>query len=75
MHVLDTSSEHDYTYLHKTCFLSVWQVAVDPKPFLGINSVADAVDYLHSGKSVGKVFIPYHKAVAFIFLIPLILLS
>ncbi|KAK6136876.1 hypothetical protein DH2020_029388 [Rehmannia glutinosa] len=30
------------------------KVALDPKPFLGINSVADAVDYLHSGKSVGK---------------------
>ncbi|XP_022897852.1 probable quinone oxidoreductase [Olea europaea var. sylvestris] len=33
------------------------KVAVDPKPFLGINSVADAVDYLHSGKSVGKVVV------------------
>ncbi|KAL0356820.1 UNVERIFIED_CONTAM: Prostaglandin reductase-3 [Sesamum calycinum] len=30
------------------------KVAVDPKPFLGVRSVADAVDYLHSGKSVGK---------------------
>ncbi|KAL0282330.1 UNVERIFIED_CONTAM: Prostaglandin reductase-3 [Sesamum radiatum] len=30
------------------------KVAVDPKPFLGVHSVADAVDYLHSGKSVGK---------------------
>ncbi|CAI9786321.1 unnamed protein product [Fraxinus pennsylvanica] len=33
------------------------KVAVDPKPFLGVNSVADAVDYLHSGKSVGKVVV------------------
>ncbi|KAL0422640.1 UNVERIFIED_CONTAM: 3-beta-hydroxycholanate 3-dehydrogenase (NAD(+)) 2 [Sesamum latifolium] len=33
------------------------KVAVDPKPFLGIRSVADAVDYLHSGKSVGKVVV------------------
>ncbi|KAL6514252.1 hypothetical protein OROHE_019239 [Orobanche hederae] len=31
------------------------RVAVDPKPFLGIHSVTDAVDYLHSGKSVGKL--------------------
>ncbi|KZV37445.1 zinc-binding alcohol dehydrogenase domain-containing protein 2 [Dorcoceras hygrometricum] len=33
------------------------KVAVDPKPFFGIHSVADAVDYLHSGKSVGKVVV------------------
>lgn len=33
------------------------QVAVDPKQFLGLNSVADAVEYLHSGKSVGKVLL------------------
>ncbi|KAL2537386.1 ARP protein (REF) [Forsythia ovata] len=33
------------------------KIAVDPKPFLGINAVADAVDYLHSGKSVGKVIV------------------
>ncbi|KAL3614200.1 hypothetical protein CASFOL_042274 [Castilleja foliolosa] len=33
------------------------KVVVDPKPFLGIHSVADAVDYLHSGKSVGKVIV------------------
>ncbi|KAL2477245.1 ARP protein (REF) [Forsythia ovata] len=33
------------------------KVAVDPKPFLGVHSVANAVDYLHSGKSVGKVVV------------------
>ncbi|PON69113.1 Polyketide synthase, enoylreductase domain containing protein [Parasponia andersonii] len=33
------------------------KVAVDPKQFLGLNSVADAVEYLHSGKSVGKVVV------------------
>ncbi|KAG8368352.1 hypothetical protein BUALT_Bualt15G0036600 [Buddleja alternifolia] len=32
-------------------------VALDPKQFLGVHSVADAVDYLHSGKSVGKVVV------------------
>ncbi|KAF4382451.1 hypothetical protein G4B88_011403 [Cannabis sativa] len=32
-------------------------VVVDPKQFLGVNSVADAVEYLHSGKSVGKVVV------------------
>ena len=31
------------------------QVSVDPKRFLGVQSVVDAVEYLHSGKSVGKV--------------------
>ncbi|KAI5661072.1 hypothetical protein M9H77_20395 [Catharanthus roseus] len=31
------------------------KVAVDPKQFLGLHSVADAVEYLHSGKSAGKV--------------------
>ena len=32
-----------------------YQVALDPKPFLGVKSVADAVEYLHSGQSLGKV--------------------
>ena len=30
---------------------------MDPKRFLGLHAVADAVEYLHSGKSVGKVCI------------------
>ncbi|CAI9765567.1 unnamed protein product [Fraxinus pennsylvanica] len=33
------------------------KVALDPKPFLGVHSVPNAVDYLHSGKSVGKVVV------------------
>lgn len=31
------------------------KVAIDPKRFLGVHSVADAVEYLYSGKSTGKV--------------------
>ncbi|KAG7030991.1 Prostaglandin reductase-3 [Cucurbita argyrosperma subsp. argyrosperma] len=33
------------------------KVSVDPKRFLGVQSVVDAVEYLHSGKSVGKVVV------------------
>lgn len=33
------------------------KVAIDPKKFLGLHSVADAVEYLHSGRSVGKVVV------------------
>ncbi|CDO97165.1 unnamed protein product [Coffea canephora] len=33
------------------------KVAIDPKRFLGLQSVADAVEYLHSGKSTGKVVV------------------
>ncbi|KAL1561044.1 15-hydroxyprostaglandin dehydrogenase (NAD(+)) [Salvia divinorum] len=33
------------------------KVIVDPKTFLGVHSVADAVNYLHSGHSVGKVVV------------------
>ncbi|KAI9127937.1 hypothetical protein K1719_000930 [Acacia pycnantha] len=33
------------------------KVAIDPKRFLGLQSVADAVEYLHSGQSVGKVVV------------------
>lgn len=33
------------------------KVAVDPKRFIGLQSVADAVEYLHSGKSAGKVVV------------------
>jgi hypothetical protein len=31
------------------------QVSLEPKKFMGVGSVPDAVEYLHSGKSVGKV--------------------
>ncbi|XP_037493933.1 prostaglandin reductase-3 isoform X1 [Jatropha curcas] len=33
------------------------KVSVDPKRFNGVRAVADAVEYLHSGKSVGKVVV------------------
>lgn len=33
------------------------KVAVDPKKFIGVGSVADAVEYLHSGSSLGKVVV------------------
>ncbi|WMV12901.1 hypothetical protein MTR67_006286 [Solanum verrucosum] len=31
------------------------KIGIDPKQFVGLHSVADAVEYLHSGKSAGKV--------------------
>ncbi|CAH9125801.1 unnamed protein product [Cuscuta epithymum] len=33
------------------------KVAIDPKTFVGLNSVADAVEHLHSGNSTGKVVV------------------
>lgn len=33
------------------------KVALDPRKFIGVGSVADAVEYLHSGKSIGKVIV------------------
>ncbi|KAF2321211.1 hypothetical protein GH714_035584 [Hevea brasiliensis] len=33
------------------------KVSIDPKRFVGVHAVADAVEYLHSGKSVGKVVV------------------
>lgn len=33
------------------------KVNLDPKRFVGLHSVADAVEYLHSGKSIGKVVV------------------
>ncbi|KAG9148209.1 hypothetical protein Leryth_014105 [Lithospermum erythrorhizon] len=33
------------------------KIALDPKKFNGLHSVADAVEYLHSGKSTGKVIV------------------
>lgn len=33
------------------------KVAVDPCKFVGLGSVADAVEYLHLGKSIGKVVV------------------
>ena len=33
------------------------KIAIDPRPFHGIESVVDAVEYLHSGQSRGKVVV------------------
>ncbi|VVB00619.1 unnamed protein product [Arabis nemorensis] len=33
------------------------KVRIDQKKFIGLNSVVDAVEYLHSGKSTGKVIV------------------
>ncbi|GLU09293.1 hypothetical protein SLE2022_261590 [Rubroshorea leprosula] len=33
------------------------KVKIDPKRFLGLNAIADSVEYLHSGKSAGKVVV------------------
>jgi NADPH-dependent curcumin reductase CurA len=33
--------------------------AVDPTPFVGVEQVADAVEYLHSGQSSGKVVVRF----------------
>uniref|UniRef100_A0A0A9EB63 Alcohol dehydrogenase-like C-terminal domain-containing protein n=1 Tax=Arundo donax TaxID=35708 RepID=A0A0A9EB63_ARUDO len=33
------------------------KVSLDPKKFVGVASLADAVEYLHSGKSIGKVVV------------------
>ncbi|KAI3788408.1 hypothetical protein L2E82_01173 [Cichorium intybus] len=33
------------------------KVAIDPKSFVGLQSVADALEYIHSGKSIGKVIV------------------
>ncbi|XP_023644750.1 prostaglandin reductase-3 isoform X2 [Capsella rubella] len=33
------------------------KVGIDQKKFVGLNAVADAVEYLHSGKSTGKVVV------------------
>ena len=35
------------------------QVAIDPTEFRGVGAVADAVDYLHSGQSQGKVVVRF----------------
>ncbi|KAL0908656.1 hypothetical protein M5K25_023161 [Dendrobium thyrsiflorum] len=40
------------------------KVAVDPKKFLGLAAVADAVEHLHSGQSLGKVVVCIDPAFA-----------
>jgi len=37
------------------------QVAVDPTVFQGVESVVDAVEYLHSGRSSGKVVVRFEQ--------------
>ncbi len=37
------------------------QVQVDPRPFHGLEQVADAVEYLHSGQSAGKVVVRFRE--------------
>ncbi|KAE8667868.1 ARP protein (REF) isoform 2 [Hibiscus syriacus] len=54
-----------YSYLCKEHLIRLSQlyssgklkIVLDPKRFSGLDSVADAVEYLHSGKSSGKVVI------------------
>jgi NADPH-dependent curcumin reductase CurA len=36
------------------------KITIDPTRFVGLNSVADAVEYLHSGHSIGKVYLFSH---------------
>ncbi|PKU65875.1 (+)-pulegone reductase [Dendrobium catenatum] len=40
------------------------KVAVDPRKFLGLAAVADAVEHLHSGQSLGKVVVCMDPAFA-----------
>ncbi len=47
---------------HLTRLMSAWrngslQVAMDPTPFQGLASVAQAVDHLQSGNSIGQVYV------------------
>ena len=35
----------------------ILQVAIDPRRFIGVESVPEAIEWLHSGKSVGKVVV------------------
>lgn len=35
---------------------------IDPKPFVGLEQVADGVDYLFSGKNIGKVIVQLNNA-------------
>jgi len=43
--------------LHNLYTTGKLKIALDPKQFLGVKSVADAVEYLHSGQSIGKVVV------------------
>lgn len=43
--------------LHALTATGQLHVAVDPTPFVGLEAVSDAVEHLHSGRSVGKVVV------------------
>lgn len=45
------------TRLYKLVSAGELQVAIDPTAFHGLDAVADAVEYLHSGQSRGKVVV------------------
>ncbi|PSS29350.1 Zinc-binding alcohol dehydrogenase domain-containing protein [Actinidia chinensis var. chinensis] len=49
--------QHHLDRLFHLYSLGKLKVALDPKKFSGLHSVADAVEHLHSGKSVGKVVV------------------
>lgn len=40
--------------LHEEGKLQAW---IDPKPFVGLQSVPDAIEYMLSGSSIGKVVV------------------
>lgn len=51
-----------YSQEHMTRLMGLYetgrlQVAIDPAEFVGLEQAADAVEYLHSGKSMGKVVV------------------
>ena len=54
----------DHMPLHMTRLVELvdsdqLKVSLDQTPFVGVEAVADAVDYLHSGKSVGKLLVSF----------------
>ncbi|XP_010536331.1 PREDICTED: zinc-binding alcohol dehydrogenase domain-containing protein 2 [Tarenaya hassleriana] len=49
--------KHTLDRLFHLYSLGKLKVAIDPKRFMGLDAVADAVEHLHSGKSTGKVIV------------------
>jgi len=47
--------------LHALVATAQIEVAIDPTRFVGLESVSDAVEFLHSGKNVGKVVVQIAK--------------
>lgn len=58
LHFFKQVPEH-MTQLLDLYQLGKLQVAVDAKRFTGVEQVADAVEYLHSGQSAGKVVVQF----------------